>query len=345
MTMKKWLLSGVLLVTLAGAGGVAGQPDLSQCDVISGDWESIVTLCGELIDMGGVNGYAYWVRGYAYSELSDYEQAVSDYTKALSYFGKDANAFINRGWAYTNLGMVEEALRDYNSAILLEPTNQQALINRGYLFRDTARFEEALADADRLTALGTDNVNAYIEGSLLAGIVQLDQSAFAEAIAAFEEAARYSQDDSRVSINLGYAYWSAGDFAAAAPWYRAYIGLLGEDFPLELTSEALLGEPFEVTLDGGRYYEVPLSLNEGDLLTVSAVTQDDTLDPALVLTDARGDALWADDDTLGGEFGLDALIDGFEVPETGEYTLVLGFAGGGQTGTMDVQISITPAAE
>lgn len=345
MTMKKWLLSGVLLVTLAGAGAVAGQSESTGCDASSGDWEGIITACSELIDMGGLNNYAHWARGYAYSELGDYEQSIIDYTKALSAFGKDTSAFINRGWAYLNVGMVDEALLDYNSALMLEPANQQALINRGYLYRDTGRFDEALADAGRLTALGTDNVSAYVEGNILAGIVQLDQSAYDEAIAAFEEAARYSMDDSRVSINLGYAYWSVGDFAAAAPWYRAYIGLLGEDFPLELTPDALLGEPFEVALDGSRYYEVVLSLNEGDLLTVSAVTQDDTLDPALVLTDARGDALWSDDDTLGGEFGLDALIDGYEVPETGEYILVLGFAGGGQTGTMDVQVSIAPAAE
>jgi Flp pilus assembly protein TadD len=334
----------LVLLLVGGAGAVFAQDDSADCDASTLDWERVIEACSQLVDDGAAGSYTFWARGYAYAEIGEYELSIIDYTKALGYYSKDTSAYINRGWAYQNLGMLDQALQNFNDALMIEPNNVQALINRGYLFVDMGDFERALADADALTAQGTTDVYPYVEGHLLAGSIHLDQGAFEDALAAFEEAALYAGEDPRISINLGFTYWSMGDFAAAAPYYRAYIGFEGEDFPLELAPEELAGEPFDVTLEDRRYYEVVLSMNEGDLLTVSAVTQDETLDPAVVLTDARGDAIWSDDDTLGGAFGLDALIDGFEVPATGEYILVLGFAGGGQTGTMTVQITIATEA-
>jgi hypothetical protein len=72
------------------------------------------------------------------------------------------------------------------------------------------------------------------------------------------------------------------------------------------------------------------------------VTADDIdnsgVDPLIVILDAGGNALVGDDDG-GGSYN--SLIADFEIPQNGTYTLVVGHAGGGSEGTVQVNIELS----
>ncbi len=123
------------------------------------------------------------IRGWAHSDLGDYEKSLADYSRALEKnpaavwplanrcltymragdFDKaltDCNRIIARyrrdtvtGYAYNHRGALhmiwgdaESALADFNRALEINPRDPYALANRGYLRYDTGRYEKALED-------------------------------------------------------------------------------------------------------------------------------------------------------------------------------------------------------
>jgi hypothetical protein len=118
-----------------------------------------------------------------------------------------------------------------------------------------------------------------------------------------------------------------------------------EDFYhwIELTEAQTIEQSLDAALannplpmENGLVYRLSFEGHQGDNFSFSSLTSDN-IDPLFVLLAPDGSVLSADDD--GGadlDAPVDSHIEGFVLPETGQYTLVIGQAGAAGDGTMQL---------
>ena len=103
---------------------------------------------------------------------------------------------------------------------------------------------------------------------------------------------------------------------AFAGFVHAQDSIVLEDLPI-LDSNASITDSFDDEISTHLY---AFHASEGDIVTVQMVQDTDELDPLLVLLDAAGAVLAADDDS--GTTFLSASIANFEIPADGTYFIV-----------------------
>jgi tetratricopeptide (TPR) repeat protein len=106
-------------------------------------------------------GYAYYNRAKAKSEIGNHQAAIVDYDRAIDLNPKFGEAYYNRGRAKTALRQREAAIADYNRAIDLNPKDNQAYNNRGLEKSNSGDNIGAIADFDRVIALDPKDAQAY----------------------------------------------------------------------------------------------------------------------------------------------------------------------------------------
>jgi hypothetical protein len=97
-------------------------------------------------------------------------------------------------------------------------------------------------------------------------------------------------------------------------------------------------EPFTITLEEGIRFTLAIEAVGGDILSASAIAEEIAVDPVLILLDEDDEPIAMDDDSAGGIDDADAIMEDFEIPEDGTYTLVIGYAGGGSEGNVRLDI-------
>lgn len=91
--------------------------------------------------------FANYIRGWAYSDLGEYQKAIDDYSKAIEQLDPKTNSvhkllgsflYFKRAIAYIDLGEYQKAIDDYTKTIKLNPEDANAYYNRGltYVFRE-----------------------------------------------------------------------------------------------------------------------------------------------------------------------------------------------------------------
>lgn len=334
--MNRKALLFICVLLLAAAALPLHAQDYEDCQ--SGnpvdDYNTVVEACTALLEVDPLNSNAYFTRAYAQNELGRYEEAILDYSKVLFIYPKDAFAYNNRGFAYAMLGQQDMAVVDYTRALLVDPSYTLALLNRAYAYSDAGDYESALADAEQYREIAPDD--PYVHNLL--GSIYLDQEAYDEALAAYAQYIELAPDDPGGYLSRGFVYWTLDDDARAAADYLVWVEQTAPDAETVDPDNAV--EPFTVALEEGLHYTLQLEGQAGDLLTASAAGRQAAVDPALILLDPDGDPIALDDDSGGGLGELDAQIEGFELPEDGEYTLVIGYAGGGANGDVLVDVRL-----
>lgn len=228
----------------------------------------------------------------------DYEEIVEACTELLESDPQNIDAYFSRAYAHVELGNYEEAIIDYTKLLLMRPKEAFAYNNRGIAYLQLEEFEAAISDFNRAILLRPNNPSGY--------------------------------------LSRGYAYWQMDEDERAAPDYMVWVAMNSPRIVSLDPDDAL--EPFTITLEEGIRFELPIEAAAGDLLTVSAIAEEVAVDPVLILLDESGNPITVDDDTAGGIDDADAIIEDFEIPEDGDYTLVIGYAGGGSDG--DVRLDV-----
>jgi tetratricopeptide (TPR) repeat protein len=95
----------------------------------------------------------YFLYGWMYSGIQDYEKALSHYDRAIALDDKHAWAIAIRGLTYQMIGKYEQALADLDRAIALDDKLAWAIAFRGSTYQMMGKHEQALADLDRTIAL------------------------------------------------------------------------------------------------------------------------------------------------------------------------------------------------
>jgi tetratricopeptide (TPR) repeat protein len=305
-----------------------------MCVAPSTDYEATVEACTDLIEQYPTTSDYYFNRGYAYSELGQYDEAIEDYTKALYFYPKDLYSYSNRAYNYTQIGEPELALADFSRALAIDPFDRFARGNRAYTYYDLGLRD--LAEADAQVLIGANDPFGYF---VLARLAEFDED-YETALENYTEAINLDPFYSSAYLGRGYDYWVQGDFEAAAPDYYEWL-LLEASVPVAIEPDDA-EEPFTVSFNGDNYFTLPIRGGRNVLLSASAVGLDPSIDPTLIVLDPDGNPIYVDDDTAVGEYELDAVFEELALPERGEYTLIIGFAGGGDVGDVEVTVNLTP---
>lgn len=312
---------------------------------------------------------AYFSRGYAYWQQLEVERAIADYDEAIRLDPSVAQYFYFRGLVYYDLD-VEQAIADFSAAIELEADFADAYFYRGILRAGQGDNERAIADYNRVIELAPQFAPAYYSRGLAYFNQGDNENAIADLSQALELPGGYA-DSAQVYSIRGAAYAATGDNEKAAEDYSraieldstlssAYLGrgivyvALGQaeeaarDFWqwLSLNEQRTIerddvtpGEPFTVQMQEGYLYRIPFEAEEGQMVTVTANDADDSgVDPLVVILDEDGNPLVGDDDSGGG---YNSAIRDFVIPADGAYTLVVGHAGGGSVGAIEVVLDVS----
>jgi len=98
------------------------------------------------------------------------------------------------------------------------------------------------------------------------------------------------------------------------------------------------------TMTFNHRFDVPMDLANGDVVNINVVSlQEDVVDPIIVLVNADGEAVAANDDALrtdGSLISMNSYINNYDVTATEEYTLMISHAGGGSEGAFVIRVDI-----
>jgi tetratricopeptide (TPR) repeat protein len=335
-----------------------------------GDHDAAMADFDRAIELEPDNGVPYLARGWAYAMLYEYEAAAADLSHAVELddgftessfnlkFGvatieryleaveelnaaRDALAadpdsairFIQRGISYFRLSNLKAAVDDFNEAINLDDTFAKAYYYRGLAWAYQQEHEAAAADYSRVIELDPDYPQVYIARGTSAIVLQ----EFEQAVQDYEHGLEMIPDPSPgMYLTYGDALLKVGRDADAASNFLSYInGIRYNTFNRVLA----VNDTMYVLLGTGDVYHIRFTAEAGQYLKFSAYAAFDNLplDPLIVLLSPNGTALAGNDDQINGDV-FSALIKDFEVPEAGEYTLLLTHAGGLTDGTVAVSI-------
>jgi hypothetical protein len=128
----------------------------------------------------------------------------------------------------------------------------------------------------------------------------------------------------------GTSFRQAGDIQAAGSDFYNRITVLGTEF---VDANLSIGSGVEIAMDYQRVVRIHFEGTAGAIITLSAreVVPAST-DPLVALLDPDGNPIAGDDDTGGN---LDSLIEDFELPISGTYTLLVSHAEGAYAAGFD----------
>jgi tetratricopeptide (TPR) repeat protein len=152
-----------LFAAVAGRGeDVTATRAWLNCQGGEGVWaEMRISGCNDVIASGKANGadlaHAYYHRGNAFLQKTDYRKAIEDYTRALGLEPKNANALHERCWARAVLAAeLEDALSDCNESLRVRPNDAETLGGRGFVYVRLGFYRTAILDYDAALSIKPD---------------------------------------------------------------------------------------------------------------------------------------------------------------------------------------------
>ena len=154
------------------------------------------------------------------------QEAVEHLKKALEIHPYYKNAYLLLGNAHNYLQQYEEAVQYFQQALKLDPNYGEAQNNLAITYRDAGRYYgEKMGDlrqAEKYLRLAYQEMPDDYETVRLLGIACGIQGKHQEAITFFTRAVEMAPQTAKAQalLNLGNAYYQAGDEAAGAEYHR-----------------------------------------------------------------------------------------------------------------------------
>ena len=168
----------------------------------NGDYNGVIKLNDEALQLNPNNSLAYYGRGNAYAYLGQYERAIQDYDKAIQINSNYANAYNNRGTSYKNLWQYERAIQDFNKALEFKE-HEFIYNNRGVAYAVLGQKEQAIQDYSKAIQLNPSYSTAYYNR----GIVYNDLGQKELAIQDYSKAIQLNPNYSEAYYNRGVIYY------------------------------------------------------------------------------------------------------------------------------------------
>ena len=164
---------------------------------------------------------AYYRRGRAYHNKSQYDRAIEDYNQTIKLNPKSARAFSNRGLAYARKSQHDRAIKDFDQAIRLSPKEASAFSNRGDVYGKKGQLDLAIEDYSQAIKLSPRFANAFNNR----GFAYLSKGQYDLAIRDLDQAIRLNPRLALAFYNRGAAYVHKGQNDRAAADYRTALKL------------------------------------------------------------------------------------------------------------------------
>jgi tetratricopeptide (TPR) repeat protein len=112
--------------------------------------EQRIAGCTASIESGTLTGWplkvAYCNRGYALTELGEYDRVITDSDALIAINPQAGCGYLNRARAWYYKDDLDRAIADYTQAITFEPRLHEAYASRGTAYFDRREFGKAIAD-------------------------------------------------------------------------------------------------------------------------------------------------------------------------------------------------------
>jgi len=205
-----------------------------------GQFNQAISEYNKAIELNPKLAEAYNNRGIAYDKLGQHTRAMSDYNKAIELNPKDAMAYNNRGTAYTQLGEYTKALSDFTKAIEFNPKLAEAYNNRGFAYTNLGQFNQAISDYNKAIELNPKLAEAYNNR----GGAYINLGQFNQAISDSNKAIELNPKDAMAYYIRGLAYCGLGKSEEAKknllkavelnPALKAIVKRISEQFKLNI---------------------------------------------------------------------------------------------------------------
>jgi len=239
------LLTGLALLALAalmiGRGTsrlrAARRALLHVYSITPPDYQEIIRICNDAINLNPRDFSWYIQRGWAYRNLKDYKHAIKDFNKSIALKRRNAEAYYRRAAvridrkeyqkaiddlnkaialranyaaAYTNRAMVydklenyQQAVQDYGRAIEFNPGFARAYVGRGFVYRKLEDNERALQDYRQAIILDPNYLSAY----LAIGALYFQTKDYQQALIAYKRAIELQPGNASIYHVCGVIYY------------------------------------------------------------------------------------------------------------------------------------------
>ncbi len=277
----------------------------------------------------------YLARAQLYLEQNNLDAAMTDLDASITAYPEAVDSLTLRAQILAFLQSYPEALNDYDKLIQLQPQQTGHYLDRGFIHAQLGHPEEALADYTQAIQLSPQDAQPYAARAMYYS----SQRSFNNALSDINNAIDLSPRQGEFYLMRGSINSSVNELTDAAGDYFQWITLnRTQEY---VAPDALTrNQNFTVEMGPGWVYNIPFEASEGQTVNIAAsgVSQQQPMDPLLVILGVNGSPLIADDDSGGN---MAAYIRNYQIPEDGEYTLVVGQAGGGsQQGEVAVQVDL-----
>lgn len=292
--------------------------------------EAALEVFETILDIEPDNVFATLFRGSSNQYLGNTEDAAADFERVTNELAPDNLSVVQFiAETYSGTDDYERTLQYYDLALALDPRNAGYYVARAWAYNSLG--DSSGAEADYLKALSLRPTDADIREDIAWSYI--NQGRYAEAIPMASTALVYDSSLLFSYLARGVAMTELGNTRGGAQDFRAFFllnELSSETAELEEGSATLAFEP-------GMVFRVALEAEAGDVVTISAVSADDAVDPLLLVLDANGVPLIGNDDAEA-LVDYNSLISDLTLPTDGEYTILVTHAGAGDTG--DVTLTV-----
>lgn len=272
-------------------------------------------------------------RGGDAADAGDFERAVLDFSLFILLNPTDARGYYMRGLSYYYMDDVDSAVTDMTSALryseALPELHASVLATRSEFYAMRGENAAAVGDLDALIAIRPSS-EAYFQR----GILRLATAAFEQAVADIDEAIDRATDaDPLLYLYRAYAQDGLQNTAAAASDYLEWVNRIGGQTSDEEPLES--GGALTLQMAQSLVYHIPFSAKRGAEINVLARNVGGDINPLVVILAPDGTPLVANDDARAGR-DTNALVSGYEAPESGDYHLLVTHSFAGYDGSVQV---------
>lgn len=183
---------------------------LSEICLELGESEQALTAAQKAIDLNDQLAHAYYMRGRARGNLSDYDGEIADAEKAYGLDNSQPSLYYRRlSRAFAAKGDYAYALTCCRMVLVYEPNDIHVLVNRSGLYLKLQQFTAARLDLEKVIALSPD---WYVPHHAL-GLTYVKTKQFSQAANAFSKALQAEPGNTWYPVILAcraYAYEMLG---------------------------------------------------------------------------------------------------------------------------------------
>src|SRR5258706_8026783 len=148
----------------------------AQAQTQLGQYDKCIMNASKAIEIDVEKWIAYTNRAFCEQALGNYPAPIQDYKTYLNHNVTDADVWYNLGSTQRDAGLPQEGVISLSKALELNPNYYDANINRGLAYIDFGKYAEALADFNQALKFSNNAVAYSGRGTAYYGLGKYDEA-------------------------------------------------------------------------------------------------------------------------------------------------------------------------